>query len=356
MIDQPHPLLFRSLDVSPALRPPTSTEGPRTIVARPPEKGALAVLYLLSAIFLGSACESPSTAKIPVDVKARFPALNTLSFSIPGTPGPEGSANEIAFKEVEGAKGAMIGLGLLQDYLEHGGEWTKDLTLIIALEGAPRVANQASRYSKGTSRFDVERIGDHALFYLQFDESKRFDPDQAIGESHLLVEGSTVTQAIIGQRATAQAATGLADPHRGYLRFHFNRRPEESNPVHAGAQLDYTLQDEQSTFAFTFFVRSDATEGDPTLGVWLQTNADGSGFLYVSQRKKDSPIYKLLAQYLPEGEMAIWNGEGKLWGCFDGAGQELGNEKNSGPCGGFKTPFPAPPQGWPGLPQGVPKK
>ena len=66
----------------------------------------------------------------------------------------------------------------------------------------------------------------------------------------------------------------------------------------------------------------------------------------------------MLAQHDPQGALAVWDGDGIIWGCYDIGGAEIGNADNPTPCDIFQEPFSAPPGGpgiWPGLPGGVPR-
>lgn len=322
---------------------------------------ARALPCFLAAALLGllSGCGSSSNpTKTPTDVKERFPARASLALKLPGPVGPAGTAREAAFQHVAEVARALAELDLLQEYLDQGGAQERDLSITVALEGAPRVVDQVVRYSREPSRLDVERIGDHLFFYLQYNQGAGFDPDHAIGESRMLIEGSTVPPKIEGTRASISGATGLVDANRGYLRFYYNRRPTEPSAAHVAVQLDYKLGSDRRSFHFAYVVRPDTKESEPTLGLYLVEQSDGSGLLYVSKRKGGNAAYALLAQYLGDGAMAVWSGDGKVWGCSDGSGAELGNASNPQPCSGYTTKFTAPPSGpkiWPALPAGVPK-
>jgi hypothetical protein len=303
-------------------------------------------------------CGSTAASKPVVEIEERFPPRTSLAVALPGSVGPEGTARAAAFKHVADVSKAIAELDLLEEYLKLGGTEERDLTITVALEGAPRVVDQVVRYLRDRSRLDVERVGDHLFFYLQADQGAGFDPDHAIGESRMLIEGSTVLPRVEGERATRATATGLSDVNRGYLRFHFNHRPTDTSAVHSAVQLDYRLKAEVRTLHFTYTIRPDTKESEPTLGLYLIAGNDGAGLLYVSRRKAGNPSYALLAQYRGDGSMAVWSGDGKLWGCSDGSGTELGNASNPQPCDGFSSKFTAPPSGpkiWPGLPAGVPK-
>ena len=319
---------------------------------------ALACSSLLWLVTVAGCSSSSAPTKTPTDIKERFPPRASLAVKLAGAVGPSGTARAEAFQHVADVQKAIAELDLLQEYLDQGGPQERDLSITVALEGAPRVVDQVVRYQREPSRLDVERIGDHLFFYLQYNQGAGFDPDHAIGESHMLIEGSTVPPKIEGTRATVAAATGLADPNYGYLRFYFNHRPGDTSAVHSAVQLDYKLSKEKRTLHFTYTIRPDTKEAEPTLGLYLIEQSDGSGLLYVSKRKAGNPSYALLAQYLGDGAMAVWSGDGKIWGCYDGSGTELGNATNPQPCDGYTTKFVAPPSGpkiWPGLPAGVPK-
>jgi len=319
---------------------------------------ARACASLCALLALQGCSSSSGPTRTATEIKERFPPRASLAVKLPGAVGPEGTARAAAFKHVAEVETALAELELLQEYLDQGGTQERDLSITIALEGAPRVVDQVVRYLRDPSRLDVERLGDHLFFYLQFDQGSGFDPNHAIGESHMVIEGSTVVPKIKGTRATVANATGLADVNRGYHRFHFNHRPPDTNAVHSAVQLDYELGKEQRVLHFAYTVRPDTKEAEPTLGLYLIENSDGSGLLYVSKRKGSGSSYALLAQYLGDGAMAVWSGDGKIWGCSDGSGAELGNEQNPQPCDGYTTKFTAPPSGpkiWPALPAGVPK-
>jgi hypothetical protein len=315
-------------------------------------------VWILSLI-LAAGCDSAEDSRTPTELKGRYPALSTLSFALFGKAGPAGSASETLFREMTAARNAIGALSTLTGYFDEGGTLDRDVGIVIALEGAPRVVDQAARYVRGTTRLAVERIGDHANFDLQAEDYKvKYDPDGAIGESHMVIDASTIPPAIEGQRSSTKGATGLADPSRGYMRFHFNHRSEDANAVYRAAQLDYSFKSDRTSLHLLYMVRSDYIAGDATLGYWYLKTSDGSGFIYVVAQKSGATGYRLLAQHRPEGGYAVWGGDGKLLACYDNGGSEIGGPANPAGCDGFKTPFAVPPAGpkiWPALPAGVPK-
>jgi hypothetical protein len=308
-------------------------------------------------LLLWSACSTSATDKVPTDLKDRFPAPASLAISIPGSAGPAGSGSEAVFGEVAAADRALSARDLLGEFLQAGGVENRDISITVALEGAPRVADQVVRYSRDRSRLDVERIGDHALCYLQYDRGSGFDPDRAISESRMVIEGSTVVPASEGLRSDVGRAAGLADPSAGYLRFHFNHRLEDLDSLHNAVQLDYRFKSDAVSLHLTYFIRPDATDKPATAGFWLIRKSDGSGLIYASQRQGSSLTYRFVAQFRSDGSLAVWSGDGKLWGCYDAGGAELGNSKSPAACSGFTQKFSAPPKGpgvWPDLPAGLP--
>ncbi len=315
------------------------------------------ISLILSALLI-QGCDVASDNKIPSDLKDRIPPLEALTFEIPGTGGAADSSSDLVHWELDHANRAMGPLALITEYMEEGGLQERDASIIIALEGAPRVVDQLVRYTRDKSRLDVERIGDHSQFFLQYDQGRGFDPDNSVGEGAMLAEGSTIVPAGLGQRSSISRATGLANPDRGYMRFHFNHRPEDRNQTYDGAQLDYHFTEEQDSLHLIFFLREDAVESDAVLGVWLVRKPSGAGLIYISHQEDGKRSYKLLAQHDADGGLAVWDAEGQLMGCYDESGREIGNIDNPIPCDFFLEPFPTPPSDpgiWPGLPGGIPQ-
>jgi hypothetical protein len=315
-------------------------------------------LLIWSMVALAGGCDSANDLRTPTDLKSRFPALDTLTFALPGKSGAVGTSSETLFKEAKSAQASLGALALLADYYDSGGTYNRDLSIMVALEGAPRFVDQVVRFNREGSRLDVERIGDHALFYLQAADAKGFDPDNAITTRRMVIDGSTVVPAAEGQRAPITLATGLADAGRGYLRLYFNRRPQETDAAHEGAQLDYSFKTDRTSLHLIYFARGDYKAGDATLAYWYLRKSDGTGFVYVAGQKAGSTVYRVLGQHRQDGGHAVWAGDGKLQGCYDAAGTELGTAANPAACGDFKAGFATPPAGpkiWPALPAGIPK-
>ena len=311
---------------------------------------------VMSVLAFACACGPADDTHTPTELKSRYPALHTLTFAVPGKSGTPGTGSETLFREVRAAQASLTPLELLKEYYDDGGAFNRDLTIVIALEGAPRVIDQVVRYSREGSRLDVESVGDHSLFYLQVADAKGFDPDNAIGARRMLVDGSTVVPPVEGQRPPISLATGLADAGRGYVRLYFNRRPQETDAMHDWAQLDYSFKTDRTSLHLLYSVRGDYKAGDATLAYWYLTKADGMGFVYVAAQKAAGVAYRVLGQYRQDGSHAAWGGDGKMLGCYDGAGTELGT--TSAQCGDFNAPFATPPAGpkiWPALPAGIPK-
>ncbi len=310
----------------------------------------------LIILSLAIGCDSSSPARYPTDVKERYPAPAKLGISVPGKVGPAGSGSEQLFKVVKAASATVAPLDLLKEYLEEGGEEDRDLSITIALTGAPRVADRVVRFRRGSaSRLDVERVGDHAFIYLQYNQGTGFDPDYAIGETHMLIEGSTLPPKVLGARVDPVTATGLSDAAIGYLRFYRNHRPGDEDDLRAVGQLDYTISESgKRSLHLTYTPKLGIGQVLPA-GFWQQALADGSGFIYASEKHTGTTVYVVLAQYRADGAMAVWGGDGKLLGCYSGAGAELGTDATA--CGDFNQKFTQPPSNstvWPGLPAGVP--
>jgi len=311
---------------------------------------------VMSILVVACGCESTDEARTPGDLKTRYPTLSTLTFALPGSSSTLGTGSETLYKEARAAQASLSPLELLGQYYDDGGAFNRDLTIVVALEGPPRVIDQVVRYSRDGSRLDAESIGDHMPFYLQVADAKGFDPDNAITTRRMLVDGSTVVPPVEGQRPPITLATGLADNGRGFMRLYFNRRPQETDAMHDWAQLDYSFKADRTSLHLLYTVRGDYKAGDATRAYWYVTKPDGSGLVYVAAQKGTTVVYRVLAQHRQDGSHAVWGGDGKMLGCYDGTGTELGT--TSAQCGDFNIPFVAPPAGpkiWPALPAGIPK-
>jgi hypothetical protein len=321
-----------------------------------PHRSALAVVFSPMAILLlfGFGCSPSATTKVPFDLQERFPAVADLRLPILGQAGAAESGSAALFQEIAAAQKALGALDLFGVYRNEGGEQDRNLTIILALEGAPRVVDQVVRYSRDDSRLDLERIGDHAFFYLQYG-GQGYDPNNSISEDHLLIEGSTVAGAKLGSRAQSTQATGLANSREGYLRFHFNHRPQDQDPLHSAAQLNYRFEDNFRSYHLTYFVRPEAQDKPARCGFWLRLQSDGRGLIYTSQQQGTTSTYTALGQFHADGSVAVWKDDGTLWGCYDAKGNELGHSAEA--CADFSDGFVDPPAGleiWPTLPASLP--
>ena len=300
-------------------------------------------------------CQSNPPSQVAADVTDNFPALGSLQFSIPSQRGPKDSASGAVFAAIDDAVSATRSLSLLKDYLTKGGEEHRGLAVTIALDASPRIADPVVRYLRLPSRLDVERSGSQVCFYLQYNPGDGFDPDSAIGESRMIIEGSTVVPTKVGARSNPTTAHGLPNPGIGYMRFHFTHRPEDADPVRSAAQLDYDLGN--ATQNVTYFTLTTAAGVAVPVAFFQKRTDGGGGLVYASQRSSSGLAYQFLAQYDADGSLAVWRGDGKLWACYDAAGAEIGNGTNPAGCASFKAKFVAPPANsalWPALPSGLP--
>jgi len=311
-----------------------------------------------------TACGANEGDLQPFDLIERVPAPSALRVSMPGPDGAADSAREQVHKAVRKLSGRLSALGDLERFLDSGGKRDRNISLPIALESPPHVADQAVRYSQDNSRLDVERINDHVFYYLQIrGQDGKYDLDTQISDKYMLVDGGSVVPKIAGTRPPTTQTLGVSRQARGYLRVHFNRRAQDRNDVHDALQLDYDLEapigeQTEQRLQFIFFRRSDVPGADgQVLGVWWRRDADG-GFVLQSEQKNNKPRWSWIAQYRKDGSLAVWAGDGKLRACYDGSGKELGNEADPLPCADFNRKFVAPPKlsaVWPGLPSGIPK-
>lgn len=300
----------------------------------------------------------------PLDLKQRVPPPNALRISLPGSAGPKDSASAEVFAEVAALNKRLAPLALLQSYLDDGAARDRNVSILVALESPPHVADQVVRYNRGESRLDVERVNDHAFYYLQVKGPKGYDPDQSITNARMLVDGGTALGKTVGTRPELNALTGLASEARGYLRVHLNRRPQDRDDVNDAVQLDYDMarsvgEDATEERLHLLFFRKDTVQraDGQILAAWIRRDAEG-GFIVQSEAKGKSATWSYLLQYKKDGSHAIWGADGKIRGCYSGSGAELGTTEEPAACDVFDRKFVSPPKlsgVWPGLPGGVPK-
>ncbi|PID38138.1 MAG: hypothetical protein CSA65_08730 [Proteobacteria bacterium] len=319
----------------------------------------LAIVLALGACVGGSSDDAK-----PLDLKQRIPAPNALRVSLPGNAGPEASASAEVFAAVSALNKRLAPLDLLQSYLNEGASRERDVSILVALETPPHVADQVVRYKRDESRLDVQRINDHVFYYLQVKGPKGYDPDQSITKARMLVDGGTLRGPSVGVRPSLAAVTGLASERRGFLRIHLNRRPDDRDDVNDAVQLDYEMargvgEDAQEDRLHLLFYRQDKVQraDGQILAAWIRRDAEG-GFVLQSEAKGSGATWSYLMQYKNDGSHAIWGADGTIRGCYSGSGAELGTAEDPTPCAVFDRPFVRPPplKGvWPGLPSAVPK-
>lgn len=321
---------------------------------------------LLALVLAASACGVADVEELPLDLKQRIPAPSQLRVSLPGAAGAATTASADVHDAVKALNKRLTALETLTTFLEQGGSRDRNVSLLIALESPPHVADQAVRYSGDESRLDLERINDHAFFYLQVKDAKGYDDDKQITNRRMLVDGGTIVPATLGTRPPTSPALGIANPNKGYLRVHFNRRPQDNDPVQDAMQVDYDLarslgtetEATEDVLHFVLFRRTDVSGANgQVLGVRVQRDADG-GTVVQSELNNGKPTWSFLAQYKANGGLAVWGADGKLLGCFDSGGTLLGDDADPLPCADFDRKFVSPPKLagiWPGLPAGVPK-
>jgi hypothetical protein len=326
------------------------------------------VLLLSSALIvapsLGACGGGSSDDAQPLELKQRIAAPNSLRVSLPGGPGAKDSASAQVFEAVAALDKRLGPLGLVQSYLDDGATRDRNISILLALESPPHVADQAVRYSRDDSRLDVERINDHVFFYLQSRGPKGYDPDQSITNARMLVDGGSALGKTVGSRPTLGALSGLASNKRGYMRIHLNRRPQDRDDVNDAMQLDYDLarpvgKDGSEESLHLLFFRKDTVQraNGQILAAWIRRDAEG-GFVIQSEAKGSGATWSFLMQYKNDGSHAVWGADGKIRGCYSGSGAELGNDQDPTPCAVFDRKFVSPPKltgVWPGLPGSVPK-
>lgn len=321
----------------------------------------LATALVLSA----SACGVADVQELPLKLKDRIPVPAKLRVSLPGSAGAATTASAAVHAAVDLLNKRLKALDTLNNFLEQGGKRDRDVSLLIAVESPPHVADQAVRYQGSESRLDLELINDHAFYYLQVPDAKGYDPDKGITNRRMLVDGGTIVPKTFGTRPPTSPALGVANPRKGFLRVHFNRRPQDSEPAQEAMQLDYDLErpigDTEATddlLHFVLFRRTDVSGANgQVLGFLVRRDADG-GTLLQSELQNGKPTWSFLAQYKSNGGLAVWGADGKLRGCFNSGGTLLGDDADPLPCAEFDRKFVAPPKlaaTWPGLPAGVPK-
>lgn len=323
-------------------------------------KAQTCAIALLATIWAGLGCSGADTAARPFELQRRLPPLQDLFPRIPGSRGADGLGRAAVFDHLEQARGHLGPLNVLDAYFTEGGSIDRNVAPVIALEGMPHVADQVVRYARSVdpSRLDVEPVTDHMFTYLQYGGNGGYDPDTAISEKHMLIDGSTVVPSAIGTRASIAEASGIASPNRGYMRVHFNRRSADANPAHRAVQVDYAINEAQSDIHLSYFLSED-NPGEPEfLALWFVRQANGGGIAMLSVKEQGTVSYGWLAQYRADGSLAVWKDDGSLWGCSSGDGAELGDAELPDPCAEFNEPFPKPPSisgVWPGLPSSIPR-
>lgn len=317
-------------------------------------------IALLVAVSAGLGCSDANTAARPFELQRRLPPLQDLFPQIPGSRGADDLGRAAVFDHLEQARKHLDPLNVLDAYFTEGGSIDRNVAPVIALEGTPHVADQIVRYERSVdpSRLDVEPVTDHMFTYLQYGGNGGYDPDTAITEKHMLIDGSTVVPSAIGTRASIAEASGIASPDRGYMRVHFNRRPADANPAHLAVQLDYAISEVQSDVHLSYFLSEENPGEQAFLAMWFVRRADGGGIAMLSVKEQSTVSYGWFTQYRADGSLAVWKGDGTLWGCSAGDGAQLGNAELPEPCAEFDEPFPKPPSisgVWLGLPGGIPR-
>ncbi|MCK5800923.1 MAG: hypothetical protein KAI47_27235 [Deltaproteobacteria bacterium] len=301
----------------------------------------------------------------PLDLKARLPSIDHLRVSAPGASGPAKSGSALFHQAMRNLNAKLAPLDLLSSYLKDGGKRDRGVSLLVALESPPHAADQVTRFRRTDSRLDVERVNDHAFYYLQVPSSKGYDPDEAISSARMVVDGGTFRSQTPGARPVFGALSGLASSKRGFLRVHFNRRSQDRDAVQDAVQLDYDLArsvgvdaTEESLHLVFFRIKKVAPADGQLLAAWIRRDAKG-GFVLQSELKGGKAVWSFLAQYKADGSHAVWGADGTLLGCYSGEGAKLGDAADPMPCDVFKGKFVSPPKLkgiWPGgLPSGVPR-
>jgi hypothetical protein len=318
---------------------------------------AVAVSCLLT-LFVSGCAESSGSDAWPLELRQRLPDIENLRVPTPSQDDGDGTASGTVASQLRRVATLLGPLDLLQSYLQEGGAIERDVAIVVAIQEPPRAAGPTMRYKREASRLDVESATDHRFFYLQILVSGRFDPDNALSERALLVDGSTVVPNKLGQRASISRATGLARVGRGYLRVQLNRRAAETDPASSAIQLDFDLGAERETLHLIFFARSNPIEQKRPHALWSVHDVEsGQRYLYYSESDREQRSYGWLAQQTDEGHLVVWRGNGTLWACYDSAGVELGDDAAPALCQDLIQPFPKPPSGvgWPALPGGLPR-
>lgn len=303
-------------------------------------------------VLLASGCGATTSDYVPSEIKERMPSLGELAVAIPGSPsGAEDSASRVVHAHVAELRDSLAPLSVLGGFFDDGASRDRDASIFVALESPPHVADQVTRYKRDKAQLDVERIGDHAFFYLQYDRGDGFAPDDAVDASRMLVDGGTVVTRTYGERPTVSQANGIHDPTVGYMRVHFNHRPGDEDAVNEAVHFDYDTQykpraasEEIFNFGhFAFFLRDDVTPEDGQLMAMVVGSKEDWGWVARSERRGSGVAFSWIAVFLADGSLGVWNNDGSLWACYNGSGSELGNAENPDPCAHLKKPIAATP-------------
>ncbi|MBW2736736.1 MAG: hypothetical protein JRH20_30485 [Deltaproteobacteria bacterium] len=318
-------------------------------------------LLLGGLVLLAPGCGATTSDYVPTELKERVPSLGVLGAAIPGrSSSVEESASQVVHADVAELRASLAPLSVLGGFFDEGADRDRDVSLFVALESPPHVADQVVRYIRGSAQLDVERVGDHAFFYLQYDRGDGFAPEDAMDASRMLVDGGTVVPEIYGTRPARQA-TGIHDPTVGFMRLHFNHRPGDEDAVNRAVQLDYNTEYSSKaggdvTFNyrhFSFFRRDDVGAADGQLVAMLIAANDTSGWVLRSERRGSGVAFSWIAAFSADGSLSVWHNDGSLWACYDSGGRELGNADNPIPCAELDLSVGAPPGGtglWRSLP------
>jgi hypothetical protein len=315
-------------------------------------------------------CGSSQDEAVPSDLKLRIPSVSTLKFFPALKRGADESASAKVVDTINLLSKQLRPLDDLNGYLENGGVRQRNVSIVVTLENPPHVADQLVRYTRGSSRLDVERVGDHAFFYLQYDQGDGFDPDSAIGPTRMLVDGGSLRAKTVGVRPNTRSATGLASANRGYMRVHLDHHPSDFDSVYKTVHIDYSLdqpaaKEEDPNTDWVHFVHTiddKVSAEDGQLWAVQRLSDSEGGTIVASEAKKSGQSFKaawaFLAQYKKDGSLAVWKSDGTLWACYSGGGTLLGDTDSPEGCADFTRKFTAPPKSsvWPGgLPGGVPR-